>query len=106
MFISVVPIFLIWLLNCVFLRSKRLREVFIYYLLSFAVGGLLGDVFFHTLPHMNSSHSHGGDDSHSHDHSHGHSHEDHGHSHNPKEMCNNSIVIAGIIVFFLLEKII
>jgi len=91
------------------------------YLISFAIGGLLGDVFFHTLPHMNSGgHDHHGDGHnhadqhahehhHDHDHSHGHagehSHHGHAHSHNPEETLNNFIVIVGIISFFLLEKV-
>ena len=74
-------------------------------MIAFAVGGLLGDVFFHTIPHMN-SHSH--QESHNYDghHSNEHSHEDHhGHSHNPKEMENNMIIIIGIISFFIIEKV-
>jgi zinc transporter ZupT len=84
-------------------------------LISFAIGGLLGDVFFHTLPHLNSGHSHdvhANDDHHNHDHvvglnEHTHSHDEagHGHTHNAKEMCNNSIIIMGIIIFFLIEKV-
>lgn len=88
LFISIVPIFLIYILNKAFLTSPALRESVIYYLISFAIGGLLGDVFFHTLPHMSSGHSHDHshenlDHSHHHldhnDHTHGH----HGHTHDP-----------------------
>jgi len=43
------------------------------YAISFAIGGLLGDVFFHTLPHMSAG-GHG----HSHDHDSG-EHAGHGH---------------------------
>lgn len=84
----------------------------IYYLISFAVGGLLGDVFFHTLPHLGQSngssggHSH---DHHGHDHGHGHNHgsgEEGGHTHDPEQMAIYGIVIAGIISFFLIEKIV
>lgn len=85
-FISVVPIFLIFGLNKVFMRSQEKREKMTQYLISFAIGGLLGDVFFHTIPHLSSGghgHSHGGvvPESSHHD-SHGHSHGDH---HSPKE---------------------
>jgi len=55
LFISIVPIFFIYLLNLVFLSKPSLRDTLIYYLISFAVGGLLGDVFFHTLPHLGQS---------------------------------------------------
>ena len=83
LFISVVPIFVIYLLNVFFLSRPSIRDSVIYYLLSFAIGGLLGDVFFHTLPHLSGgSHDHG-----LHDHSHGshgdHGHGDHGHQHDP-----------------------
>jgi len=56
LFISVVPIFLIYLMNSVI--SDRSRDKFVHILLSFALGGLLGDVFFHTLPHLMESSSH------------------------------------------------
>mmetsp|Transcript_15435 Transcript_15435/g.15027 ORF Transcript_15435/g.15027 Transcript_15435/m.15027 type:complete len:166 (+) Transcript_15435:512-1009(+) len=102
-FISVVPIFFIYALNIIFLSSPMLKQAVIYYLISFAIGGLLGDVFFHTIPHM--SHAHGGD-SHSHDHGHSHAHGDsHGHGHSEGEMINNSIIVLGIMVFFVIEKI-
>jgi len=77
-------------------------------LISFAIGGLLGDVFFHTIPHMNAGHGqeHGHhDDGHGHGHDHG-GHHNHGdHSHNPEEMRNNFIIILGIIAFFIIEKL-
>jgi solute carrier family 39 (zinc transporter), member 7 len=104
LFISIVPIFFIYLLNLVFLSKPSLRDTLIYYLISFAVGGLLGDVFFHTLPHLGqsngSAHTH---DHHAHDHG---SSEQGGHSHDPAQMAIYGIVIAGIISFFLIEKIV
>ena len=99
-----VPIFFIYALNILFLSRPSLRDKVIYYLISFAIGGLLGDVFFHTLPHLTavpSSHDHAHDH---HDHDHGHGHE--GHSHDPAQMHTNMIVIAGIVSFFLLEKLV
>lgn len=72
-------------------------------MISFAIGGLLGDVFFHTLPHLSSGHS---DTHESHGHEHSHDHSGHGHAHNPKDMENNMIIITGIVTFFFLEKII
>ena len=43
--------------------SQRNRESMVHVLLSFALGGLLGDVFFHTLPHMmEAQHSHSSHD--------------------------------------------
>ena len=54
-------------------------------MISFAIGGLLGDVFFHTLPHLSAPNHEG----HSHDHHHHHDEEHHHegghhHAHNPK----------------------
>ena len=109
LFISIVPIFFIYLLNLVFLSKPSLRDTVIYYLISFAVGGLLGDVFFHTLPHLGQSSGGGGHSHDHHDHSHGHDHgsgEEGGHSHDPAQMAIYGIVIAGIISFFLIEKIV
>lgn len=115
LFISIVPIFLIYFINMCFLGSKRFTNV----LLSFSLGGLLGDVFFHTLPHLTGDgHGHG----HgvptpppvhdSHDHGHGHSHGGHGdagndsgHAHNIDDMKTNLIIVVGIMAFFLLEQL-
>ena len=82
-----------------FLGSKSLREKVIYLMISFAIGGLLGDVFFHTLPHLNASIQLKQSHKNIYD-------IDYHHEHNPKEMCNNSIIMTGIIVFFLLEKMV
>jgi zinc transporter 7 len=102
LFISIVPIFFIYFLNILFLSSPSLKDSVICYLISFAIGGLLGDVFFHTLPHLNSAGSHSHES-----HNHGaHDHSGHGHSHDPMQMCNNSIIITGIISFFLIEKVV
>ena len=90
-------------MNLIFLGSKSLRDKVIYVMISFAIGGLLGDVFFHTLPHLSGSYSSGSHHHHHHDHHHegGHSH-----SHSPKQMCHNSIIMTGIIMFFILEKLV
>jgi len=63
-FISVVPIFLIYGLSSCFLKNEKSVDKVTSILLSFAMGGLLGDVFFHTLPHLSGgghSHDHGAD---------------------------------------------
>jgi zinc transporter ZupT len=58
----------------------------------------LGDVFFHTLPHISSGDSH--------DHS-SHDHSNHGsHDHKFHEGHSHMIIIAGIVSFFLIEKIV
>eukprot|EP01135_Chromosphaera_perkinsii_P005984 Nk52_evm13s376 gene=Nk52_evmTU13s376 len=103
--------------------NKRFLNV----LLSFAVGGLLGDVFLHLLPHAGMGghghshedhghghghgHSHGHEDhshGHGHDHGHGHSHEhhDHGHSHSLEDMHVGLWILCGIVSFLLIEKLV
>lgn len=92
-------------------------------LLSFAAGGLLGDVFIHLIPHAlaghneaHDGHSHGGH-SHSHSHSHsGHSHS-HGHHHHSHSHAGHNHhsdenfalfglhIILGILAFMLIERI-
>lgn len=74
-------------------------------MISFAIGGLLGDVFFHTLPHMSGGHGHG--HGHGHEHSHDHSGEEGGHSHehSTDQMFLSSLIVLGIVAFFLIEKI-
>lgn len=67
-------------------------------LLAFASGGLLGDAFLHLIPHATHPHSHHGED---HDHHHEH-HADH-HSH---DMSVGLYVLAGIIAFLTVEKLV
>jgi len=71
------------------------------YAISFAIGGLLGDVFFHTLPHMNAG-GHG--DAHGHE-GHGDAHGHEGHGHSEEEVQINFIIIIGILAFFLIERL-
>ena len=100
-------------------------------LLCFASGGMLGDVFLHILPstlgghshgHGEGSHEHGGHDDHDH---HGHDHDQHdhdhhghdhsdthhehkdmhdGHHHGIEDAMAGLAVLAGFIIFFLVEK--
>ncbi|KAF8386777.1 hypothetical protein PRIPAC_75919, partial [Pristionchus pacificus] len=66
-------------------------------LLAFGSGGLLGDAFLHLIPHATPA-----GDGHGHSHAaHGHSHGEGGHAH---DMSVGGGVLAGILVFFLVEK--
>jgi zinc transporter ZupT len=67
-------------------------------LLAFAVGGLLGDVFLHLLPHAAAG---GGEHGHSHSHTHSGDYEEEGHSH---DVFTGLWILAGIIGFFVIEK--
>lgn len=104
-FISLAPVFVLLVLpvdNKSFLKK----------LLALAAGCLLGDAFLHLIPESvhtaqaelgHHDHSHGHDhDHHHHEHGHGHEHEHaHGHSHDSSVGLK---VLAGIMVFFILEK--
>lgn len=61
-------------------------------MVAFAVGGLLGDVFLHLLPHASS----GGH----------HDHHDHSHDHHSHDNTGGIWVLMGIFSFFLLERIV
>ncbi len=71
-------------------------------LLSFAAGGLLGEVFFHSLPHLLEGAS-GADNDGGHGHDHDHSGHGHGHGHGAAERVS-LWVLAGFLVFFVSEK--
>jgi zinc transporter 7 len=108
LFISIIPIFLIYFMSVIFMSNGTMNETFTQILLSFACGGLLGDVFFHTLPHLSEGHSHDHGHGHSHEHGHDHGH-DHGHAgghaHSVEDMLTNLIIVLGIMVFFMLEQV-
>ncbi|CAA6658601.1 unnamed protein product [Spirodela intermedia] len=72
----------------------------------FGAGAMLGDAFLHQLPH-----AFGGEDSHGHDHhedySHNNSHRVEGsHSHSLKDLSVGLSVLAGILLFLLVEKMV
>ena len=77
-------------------------------MVSFAIGGLLGDVFLHLLPHASAHGGHGGHDHGHHDHGHDHDHGGggghEGHSHDLSSMSSGLFVLLGIITFFVIEK--
>jgi len=106
-FISVVPIFFIYSINATFTSSGQgSKDTVIKYGISFAIGGLLGDVFFHTLPHLKEGGGHGHGHGHGHDHQvHDHNtHDHHGHDHD-HDSETSFVIILGIIGFFLVEKL-
>lgn len=100
--ISVSPIVILLFIpieNAYDAKNQNLLKI----LLSFASGGLLGDAFLHLIPHAVSPHSHGDGDDHAHSHSHGHSHGEGGHEHG-HDMTVGLWVLAGIVVFLMVEK--
>lgn len=71
-------------------------------LLAFASGGLLGDAFLHLIPHAIHPHTHFDDEEEHHHHHHSHE-EEHGHTH---DMSIGLWVLAGIITFLTVEKVV
>lgn len=74
----------------------------------FGAGAMLGDAFLHQLPH-----AFGGEHTHSHDHRvdnfhHAHAGDEHGHSHSHslKDLSVGISVLAGIVLFLLVEKVV
>lgn len=100
-FISLAPIIVLFILpvdNKVSLKK----------LLALAAGCLLGDAFLHLIPESSHEHGHESHHDHGHDHHHDHGHyhhheEPHSHGHNHDHSVGLK-VLAGIMVFFILEK--
>ncbi len=69
-------------------------------LLSFAVGGLLGDVFLHLIPHALHPHTQE-DGAHSHSHSHSHAQ---GEGEHDLAMTVGLSLLLGLLTFFVIEK--
>ncbi|KAI9074106.1 hypothetical protein K1719_043951 [Acacia pycnantha] len=72
----------------------------------FGAGAMLGDAFLHQLPHAfggEHSHSHGNHGDHDHDHDAGIGH---GHSHSLADLSTGISILAGIVLFLLVEKVV
>ena len=101
--ISAAPFFILFFIP---LDNAHEHESLLKVLLSFASGGLLGDAFLHLIPHALSPH-HSEDEGHSHVHEHDHHDHHHHHEHDhTQEMCIGLWVLAGIIAFLLVEKLV
>ncbi|KAM7255364.1 hypothetical protein ACFE04_020605 [Oxalis oulophora] len=70
----------------------------------FGAGAMLGDAFLHQLPHaFGGQHSHSHDDHHAHD---SHPDHSHAHAHSLADLSVGLSVLAGILLFLLVEKIV
>lgn len=111
MAISVLPFFVLFFIP---IDNKDEHKSFLKVLLSFASGGLLGDAFLHLIPHSLSTHDHHGHgDHHNHDHHHDHgqhcsadSHGSEGGHDHGNEMRVGLWILAGILVFLFVEKMV
>ncbi|ESQ28471.1 hypothetical protein EUTSA_v10018501mg [Eutrema salsugineum] len=106
--VSLASLICLVLLPVMFVKGKP-SKWFVDALALFGAGAMLGDAFLHQLPH-----AFGGGHSHSHDHHESHGHHDHDHSHSDSPSHSHSIqdlsvglsVLAGIVVFLLVEKLV
>ncbi|KAK4763472.1 hypothetical protein SAY87_012910 [Trapa incisa] len=101
--VSMASLICLVLLPIIFVQGRP-SKVVVDSLALFGAGAMLGDAFLHQLPH-----AFGGDPSHSHDHFVDHSHGDqsgHGHSHTLKELSVGISVLAGIVLFLIVEKLV
>ncbi|KAK4779480.1 hypothetical protein SAY87_015586 [Trapa incisa] len=101
--VSMASLICLILLPIIFVQGRP-SKVVVDSLALFGAGAMLGDAFLHQLPH-----AFGGEHSHSHDHFVNHSHESHsghGHSHTLKDLSVGISVLAGIVLFLIVEKLV
>jgi zinc transporter 7 len=98
LFISIAPVLI---LPCIPISSTKEGDSFLKVLLSFAIGGLLGDVFLHLLPHAQPHKIHEAHEDHNHENELEVGEVKHDHS---TDMSIGLWVMAGILVFFCIEK--
>ena len=88
-----------------------------YVLLAFAAGGMLGDVFLHSIPHLLGAHDHDSHDHvdvHAHEHKHEHHEHSRGHGHGAQDGDGDKhdeilqaglMLLLGYLVFFVSERV-
>ncbi|ANM59888.1 Zinc/iron permease [Arabidopsis suecica] len=104
--VSLASLICLVLLPIMFVQGKP-SKWFVDSLALFGAGAMLGDAFLHQLPHaFGGGHSHSNDHHENHDH-HDHSHSDSpSHSHSIQDLSVGLSVLAGIVVFLLVEKLV
>lgn len=103
--VSLASLICLIILPVIFIQGKPSNAV-VDSLALFGAGAMLGDAFLHQLPH-----AFGGERSHSQDHlvEHGHHHgpgQSHSHSHSLKDLSVGLCILAGIVIFLLVEKVV
>ncbi|KAL6188067.1 hypothetical protein ACLB2K_039461 [Fragaria x ananassa] len=103
--VSMASLICLIILPVIFLQGKPSKAV-VDSLALFGAGAMLGDAFLHQLPHaFGGGHSHSHDDHVGHDH-HDHSEHEHSHAHSLEDLSVGIAVLAGIVLFLLVEKIV
>ncbi|KFK30655.1 hypothetical protein AALP_AA6G010100 [Arabis alpina] len=97
--VSLASLICLVLLPVMFVQGKP-SKWFVDALALFGAGAMLGDAFLHQLPH-----AFGGAHSHSHDHDHSHS-DSPAHAHSLQDLSVGLSVLAGIVVFLFMEKLV
>ncbi|CAH8358852.1 unnamed protein product [Eruca vesicaria subsp. sativa] len=105
--VSLASLICLILLPVMFVQGKPAKW-FVDALALFGAGAMLGDAFLHQLPHaFGGGHSHDYESHGHHDHDHSHSHSDSpSHSHSIQDLSVGLSVLAGIVVFLLVEKLV
>ncbi|XP_062113221.1 IAA-alanine resistance protein 1 [Humulus lupulus] len=101
--VSMASLICLIILPVVFVKGKPSKTV-VDSLALFGAGAMLGDAFLHQLPH-----AFGGAHSHSHDHHEDHDHDDHSghsHAHSLADLSVGLSILAGIVLFLLVEKVV
>ncbi|KAM0837255.1 hypothetical protein ACQ4PT_061784 [Festuca glaucescens] len=100
--VSLASLVCLVLLPVIFFQGKPSKAM-VDALAIFGAGAMLGDSFFHQLPHaFGEGHSH----SHDHeDHAHAHAHEE-SHAHSLEDLSVGLSILFGIVLFFIVEKIV
>ncbi|KAK7319172.1 hypothetical protein RJT34_03890 [Clitoria ternatea] len=101
--VSMASLICLIILPVIFVQGKPSKAV-VDSLALFGAGAMLGDAFLHQLPH-----AFGGEHSHSHDNHGDHDHDAssrHGHSHSLADLSTGLSILAGIVLFLLVEKVV
>ncbi|XP_042019509.1 IAA-alanine resistance protein 1-like [Salvia splendens] len=104
--VSLASLICLIMLPFIFIQGKP-SKAFVDSLALFGAGAMVGDAFLHQLPH-----AFGGEQAHSHDHHDNHHHEhsgqshSHSHSHSLKDLSVGLSILAGIVVFLIVEKVV
>ncbi|TKY59759.1 IAA-alanine resistance protein 1 [Spatholobus suberectus] len=101
--VSMASLICLIVLPVIFVQGKPSKAV-VDSLASFGAGAMLGDAFLHQLPHaFGGEHSHSNGNHGDHDH---HTSSGHGHSHSLADLSIGISILAGIVLFLLVEKVV